>query len=210
MPFNVNDMSPVVAPAGTLVVSFLPLPTEESTTASTPLNSTILLAAVVLKSFPFIVTTAPTAPLVGVKLVMVGVGKTVKFDALVNVTPLTVTEIVPLVVPTGTVVVSDVVVAAVTTAVVPLKDTTLLAGVVLKFVPVIITVAPIAPLAGLKDVKVGVAKTVKGEALLIVTPAVVIVMSPVVAPDGTDVEIDVPLAAVTDANVLLNRTTGLA
>jgi hypothetical protein len=34
---------------------------------------------------------AVSAPLVGVKLVKVGVGKTVKVEALVNVTPLTVT-----------------------------------------------------------------------------------------------------------------------
>lgn len=46
-------------------------------------------------------------------------------------------------------------VLTVTTAVVPLNFTVLLAGVVSKFVPVIVTVVPIRPLAGLKLVMVG-------------------------------------------------------
>jgi hypothetical protein len=71
------------------------------------------------------------------------------------------------------VVVSEEVVAAVTVAVVPLNLTTLFAGVVLKFVPEIVTVAPTAPFDGENPVKVGVGKTVKLEALVNVTPLTV-------------------------------------
>jgi hypothetical protein len=48
-----------------------------------------------------------------------------------------------------------VVVLAVTVAVVPLNLTTLLAGVVLKFVPVMVTAAPMIPDKGSKLVMVG-------------------------------------------------------
>jgi hypothetical protein len=58
-----------------------------------------------LKLVPEIITEAPTAPLPGLKPVMVGEGRTVKLVALVIVTPPVVTSIVPDVAPTGTVVV---------------------------------------------------------------------------------------------------------
>jgi hypothetical protein len=81
---------------------------------------------------------------------------TVKFVADVPVTPPTATVITPVVAPVGTVVVIEVAVDAVTIAVVPLNCTVLLAAVVLKFVPVMVTVAPTAPVAGAKLVIVGV------------------------------------------------------
>ena len=68
---------------------------------------------------------------------------------------MTVTVIVPVVAPTGTDVVMLVAVLAVTTAVVPLNFTMLLAGVKSKFVPVIVTEVPIGPLVGVKLVIVG-------------------------------------------------------
>ena len=55
-----------------------------------------------VKFVPLIVTAAPTAPLVGVKLAIVGAG--VKFDALVAVPPAVVTLSGPVVAPAGTVV----------------------------------------------------------------------------------------------------------
>jgi hypothetical protein len=207
IPLTVTEMVPVVAPAGTVTVS--EVVEAALTTADVPLNETTLFAGVVLKFVPEIITVAPTAPLAGVNDVKVGVGRTVKLEPLVNVIPLTVTEIVPVVAPAGTVTVNEVVVAALTTADVPLNETTLFAGVELKFVPEIITVAPTAPLDGLKDVNVGVGKTVKLEALVMVTPAVVTVMLPVVAPAGTVVVIEVAFEEVTVANVPLNLTTGL-
>jgi hypothetical protein len=59
------------------------------------------------------------------------------------------------VVPVGTVVVIDVAVDVVTVAAVLLNFTVLLAGVVLKFVPVMVTVSPTAPDEGVKLVIVG-------------------------------------------------------
>src|SRR5687767_11632418 len=61
----------------------------------------------------------------------------------------------PVVAPVGTVVVIEVEELANTTAIVPLKLTVLLAGVVLKLVPVIVTVVPTGPDAGVKAVMVG-------------------------------------------------------
>ena len=118
------------------------------TTAVVPLNLTVLLAGVALKFNPVIMTVAPSTPLVGLNDVMVG--PTVKLVTLVAVFPATVTLIVPVVAPEGTVVVMLVAVLAVTTAVVPLNLTVLLAGVVLKFVPGMLTVVPTAPLVGVK------------------------------------------------------------
>ena len=110
----------------------------------------------VVKFVPVMVMAAPIAPLVGVKLSRVGVARTVKDPALVPVSTPTVTEIVPVEAPVGTVVVIDVVVEAVTTDGIPLKFTVLSPGVELKFVPVIITVVLSAPLVGLKLSTVGV------------------------------------------------------
>lgn len=117
-----------------------------------PLNVTMLSDA--LKFVPVIVTVVPGPPLVGLKLVIVGAG-TVKFVADVAVCPATVTVIVPVVAASGTEVVMLVAVLAETTASAPLNFTMLLAGVVLKFVPVIVTEVPTTPLVGLKLVIVG-------------------------------------------------------
>jgi hypothetical protein len=206
-PLTVTVIFPVNAPEGTVVVREVEV--AALTTATVPLKATTLLAGVVLKLVPVIVTVAPTAPLAGLKDVKVGVGRTVKLDP-VNVIPLTVTEMFPVVAPAGTVVVNVVVVAALTTAAVPLKNTALFAGVVLKLVPVIVTVAPTAPLPGLNDVKVGVGKTVKEEALVMVTPLTVTEMFPVVEPAGTIVVNVVVVAALTRAVVPLKETTLLA
>jgi hypothetical protein len=55
-----------------------------------------------------------------------------------------------------------------------------------KFVPVIVTDVPIGPLVGVKLVIVGAgAVTVKVPALVAVPPAVVTLIVPVVAPEGT-------------------------
>jgi hypothetical protein len=71
-----------------------------------------------LKLVPRIITVAVTAPLSGLKLVIVGVGSTVKLEELFTVipVPLTAREIGPVVAPAGTEVVMLVVVAAVTIA----------------------------------------------------------------------------------------------
>jgi hypothetical protein len=157
------------------------------------------------------VTMAPTAALEGLKLVIVGVGNTVKFVALLSVILLVVIEIFPVNAPAGTFVVRLVEVAVKVWAVVPLNFITLFSGAdVLKFVPVIITVAPTAPLIGVKLVKVGVGSTVKSEELVPVIPPTVTVIFPVVAPLGTVVVMLVDVDAVTTAVVPLNFTTLLA
>ena len=80
---------------------------------------------------------------------------TVKLPELLAVWQPAVTEIVPVVAPEGTGVVILVVVLAVTTAVVLLNFTMLLAGMGLKLVPTIVTDAPTAPEGGEKEVIVG-------------------------------------------------------
>jgi hypothetical protein len=201
IPFTVIDIGPETAPAGTLVAILDVV--DVLTEANVPLNE---IEGVVMKFVPVIVTAVPTAPLAGLKPVTVGVGNTVKLVALEIVTPLTVTEILPVVAPTGTLAVMLLVVDAVTVADVLLNFTTLLAGVVLKFVPEIMTVALTAPLEGLKPVMVGVANTVKLVALKRVTPLTVTEILPVVAPIGTVVVMLVFVDEVTTAVVLLNFT----
>jgi hypothetical protein len=77
---------------------------------------------------------------------------TVKSVALVAVLPPTVTVTGPVVAPAGTEVEILVAVLAVTTAVVPLKLTILLAGVGSKFIPVMVTVVPMGPDVGENEV----------------------------------------------------------
>ncbi len=105
---------------------------------------------------PVITTLVPTIPLVGLKLLIPGV--TLKTDALVPVPAGLVTDILPVVAPIGTVAlieVPDTILKVI--AGVPLKLT---AVVPPKFVPVSVTVAPIAPLVGVNDVMVGGLMTV--------------------------------------------------
>jgi hypothetical protein len=70
---------------------------------------------------PVIVTVAPTAPLAGLKLVIVGEASTVNVPALVTVTPLDVTDMVPVVALAGTVTTMVVALAEVTEALTPLN-----------------------------------------------------------------------------------------
>jgi hypothetical protein len=205
-PLTVNDTSPVVEPTGTDVERVVAV--AEVTTAVTPLKVTRLLDAVVLKLVPEMVTTAPTAPDDGLRLVMVGDGKTVKSSVLMIVTPLTATETFPVLAPAGTLVVILFVVEEITVAIVPLNLTTLLPGVVLKFVPEITTLVPTAPFVGLNPEIVGVGKTIKFDALGTVTPLLVTDIGPVSAPTGTVVLMLVAFDDVTMAATPLNETMG--
>jgi hypothetical protein len=155
LPPTVTVIGPVVAPTGTVVMIWVEV--QLVTAAAVPLNLTALLAGVVLKFVPVMVIVSLTWPLVGVKLVIVGTVLTaiVKLVEDVAVLPPTVTVIGPVVVPAGTVVMIWVEVQLVTTAAVPLKLTALLAGVVLKFVPVMLMVSLTWPLVGVKLVIVG-------------------------------------------------------
>jgi hypothetical protein len=127
--------------------------------ATTPLIVTVLEAAVVLKPVPVITIDDPAEPLL-VKLVIarsavLELVVTVKSFDDVPVCPFTVTAILPVLAPDGTVTVSCVVVAAVTVAVVPLNVTVLFVVVALKLAPLIITVSPTAPLVAVKLVMEG-------------------------------------------------------
>jgi hypothetical protein len=206
MPFKVNEILPVVAPGGTITVMLVAV-VEPVTVANVPLKAITFLAGVELKFVPERVTDAPTAPLIGVKPAMVGVGNRVKLVALVIVMPLAVTEIGPVAAPLGTVTVILVADEAVTTAGIPLNETTLLDGVRSKFVPLIIMVAPTAPLAGLRLVIVGVGSTVKLVALVIVMPLTVTDILPVIEPVGTLVTMLVVEDVETTAVLLLLNLT---
>ena len=82
----------------------------------------------------------------------------------------------------------------------------LLAGVALKLVPLIVTVVPIGPLAGVNDIMIGGRGTTKFVALVTVLQPMVTSIGPVVAPAGTVVVILVEVLAVTTAVVSLNFT----
>src|SRR5688572_20295925 len=99
------------------------------------------------------VTTSPTAPVVGEKEVIVGSGGHVmmKVSGLPTLLQPTVIKMFPSVAPAGTFVVILVDVLLMTSASTLFsspKTTRLSSGVTLKFVPVIITVVPIGPDAG--------------------------------------------------------------
>jgi len=130
----------------------------EVTVAVVPLNLTVLAPCVAPKFAPAIVTDAPTTPLFGVRLVMLGAATTVNVFALLAV-PDTVTMTLPLVAPDGTVVVMtvDVQLADATVAAIPLNLTVLVPGVAPKFVPVMVTDAPTAPVVIDRLVIVGTA-----------------------------------------------------
>ena len=182
-PPTVTTTFPVVAPAGTGTTMLVALQLV-IVVAVVPLNVTVLVPCVEPKFVPVIVTDVPTAPDVGLRLVIVGVASTVKLDPLLA-TPPTVTTTFPVVAPAGTVTTMLVALQLViVAAVVPLNVTVLVPCVEPKFVPVIVTDAPTAPDVGLRLVIVGVASTVKLDPLL-ATPPTVTTTFPVVAPAGT-------------------------
>jgi hypothetical protein len=205
--FAVTEILPLAAPGGTVVVMLVAV--DAVTVAAVPLKLAELFDGVVLKLVPVMVTVVPTSPLAGAKPVMVGGGiTTVKSEVLMAVREFTVTEILPVEAPGGTVVVMLAEVDAVTVAAVPLKATVLFAGVVLKLVPVIVTIAPTTSLAGAKPVMVGAGViTVKSEALVVLRKSTETETLPVVAPTGTVVVMLVAVDTVTVARVPLKVTT---
>src|SRR5437899_11448955 len=128
------------------------------------------------------VTPVPTGPLAGVKLVIVGGLITVKLPALVAVPPGVVTLIVPVVAPVRS---PSHVALPILTVKVALTLLNATAVVPVKLVPLMVTLVPTGPLAGVKLVIVGGLITVKLPALVAVPPGVVTLIVPVVAPVGT-------------------------
>jgi hypothetical protein len=151
------------------------------------------------------VTEAPTAPEGGVKLVMLGVGITVKLTPLLS-TPLACTITLPLLAALGTVVTIDVALQFVIVAVVPLNLTVPVPCGEPKFAPVMVIDAPTTPEVEDKLVMLGGGTTVKLTPLLAVPPTVTTTL-PVAAPVGTTATIEVVLQLViVVAVVLLNFT----
>src|SRR5262245_66671367 len=75
-PPTVTTTLPVVAPAGTGTAMLVA--DQLVGAAVVPLKVTVLVPCVAPKLVPVIVTDAPTAPLVGLRVVIVGVSSTVK------------------------------------------------------------------------------------------------------------------------------------
>ncbi len=98
-PETVTTILPVVAPEGTGAIMLVALQLEGD--ADVPLNLTVLVPCVEPKFVPVIVTEAPTDPEDEERLVILGVGKTVKLLPLLA-TPETVTTTLPVVAPDGT------------------------------------------------------------------------------------------------------------
>jgi hypothetical protein len=194
----VTLIGPLGAPAGTVAV----IAVAEFTVklALVPLNRT---AEAPVKFVPLMLTLVPTGPLVGVKLETVGGLMTVKLPALFAVPAEVVTLIKPLVAPAGTVAVIAVAEFNVKVALVPLNRT---AEAPVKFVPLIVTLAPTGPLVGVKLEIVGGFTTVKLPALLAVPAEVVTLIGPLGAPAGTVAVIVLAEPTVKLALVPLNRT----
>lgn len=121
---------------------------------------------------------------------------------LVAVSPATVTDRGPSTLPEGTVTSRLVVVALVTVAGWPLKVTRLLAGVVLKFDPDMVTVIPVGPAFGKKSLMVVIEfSSTKGTVLSAVWSLTVTRIRPVISPDGT-----VATRLLEEAVVIVART----
>jgi hypothetical protein len=203
-PLAFTTTLPVVAPVGTVVTIDVALQLV-IVVAVVPLNFTVLVPWVEPKFVPVMVTDAPTDPVVGDKLVMLGAATTVNNTPLLF-TPLAFTTTLPVVAPVGTAVTIDVALQLVIVAAVPLNDTDPVLWVEPKFVPVMVTDAPAAPVGGHRLVMLGAATTVKLTPLLF-TPLAKTTKLPVVAPVGTVATIDVALQLVINVAVVpLNFT----
>jgi hypothetical protein len=201
-PLTVTTTEPVVAPDGTATAMLVPF--QLVGVAVAPLNVTVLVACVDPKFVPVIVTDVPAVPEVGERVVMLGVGNTVN-DTPTLATPLTVTTTFPVVAPLGTGTAMLVPPQLVGVAAVPLNVTVLVPCVDPKFVPVIVTDAPIALDVGERLEMLGVGNTVNDTPEL-ATPLTVTSTLPVVAPLGTATAMLVPLQLVGVAAVPLNIT----
>jgi hypothetical protein len=122
-PPTVTTTFPVVAPVGTDVTRLVAL--QLVTIAAVLLNVTVLLPCVEPKFVPVIVSAVPTDPEVVERLVILGVGTTVKPTPLLA-TPPTVTTTFPVVAPVGTDVTRLTALQLVTVAAVPLNVIVLL------------------------------------------------------------------------------------
>jgi hypothetical protein len=171
----VTVIKPVVVPTGTVAVIWVYELTVN--TAEIPLNETSVAP---VKLVPVSITSSPTKPLVGAKLMMLGV--TIKSVAVVNDPTVLMTVIAPVVAPMGTVVVIWTSEFTVKVANVPLKSTEV---AVQNPVPYNITVVPTGPLAGKKPDISGMFTGTKSVALVADPTEEITFILPVVAVAGT-------------------------
>ncbi|MCX6915689.1 MAG: hypothetical protein NT167_22030 [Verrucomicrobia bacterium] len=154
-PGVVTRSGPVVTPAAAVAIIWL----AELTLKDAAFKALKVTAVAPLKLVPLMVTTVPALPLAGVKLVMVGTVTTVKLPALWAVPLAVVTLIGPVVALAGTVAViwADELTAGLT-AETPLKVTPL---TLTKFAPMMVTLLPTGPLAGVNPLMTGPVATVQ-------------------------------------------------
>jgi hypothetical protein len=194
-PPTVTLIFPVVAAEGTLAISWVA--EADVGVVVVPLKLTVLLAGFAEKLVPVIVTGVPYTPLDGLNPVTVGGVVTVKLPLLVPVRAPTVTEIGPEVAPVGTGTTSWLAVAVVgCAAVTPLNLMTSFALVVLKLVPVIVTLVVAGPLDGLNPVTVGGLTVYVPELVPVPFEATVTEIVPLVAFNGTATTSCVAVAVV--------------
>jgi hypothetical protein len=195
---------PGVAPEGTGATILVSL--QLVGVAAVPLKVSVLVACEPPKPEPETVTDVPTGPVVGLTLMMLGGGVTVKSTPLLA-TPPTNTTTLPVVAPCGTGTVMLVLLQLDDLDCVPLNWTKLeiVPTVGPKFVPVMVTMPPMGPDVGLMLVMLGGGVTVKST-LLLATPPTVTTTFPVVAPAGTVTVMLVALHEEAVATVLLKVT----
>src|SRR5207245_329688 len=170
----VTDIGPLVAVLGTVaLIELRDVIVKDD--ASTPPNFT---EVVPIKPLPLIYTCVPDVPEIGVNDVIFG--KTVKLVALVPVPAVVVTDIGPVSAVLGTVALIEVADSTVKDAACPLNFTEVAP---IKPLPLIVTIVPAVPEAGLKDVIF--VKTVNDEVLVAVPSGVVTVIGPLAAVLGT-------------------------
>ena len=203
-PAAVITTLPVVVPLGTVAVILLVV--QLVMVAAVPLNFTALPAPWALKFVPAITMADPTAPVLGVRLLMLGAGETVKLTPLLATPPAVVTTTLPVVAPVGTVAVMLLVVQLVMVAAVPLNFTALPAPWALKFDPAMMMDDPTAPVLGVRVLMLGAGDTVKLTPVLATPPAAVTTTLPVVAPLGTVAVMLLVVQLVMVAVVPLNVT----
>ncbi len=152
VPFTVTTTGPVVAPAGTGATMLVAL--QAVGAAAVPLNWTVLAPCDAPKLLPAIVTDVPTAPDVGLTLVILGGVVTAKVTPLLDV-PFTVTTTGPVVAPAGTGATMLAALHMVDVAAVPLNQTVLAPCDAPKLVPAIVTGVPTTPDVGVTPVMLG-------------------------------------------------------
>lgn len=117
---------------------------HRTTEDGVPFRLIVLVPCVAPKAFPEIVTRRPTAPVVGVRLLMLSPGSTVKPSPSLAML-FTLTTTFPVVASVGTGTTIAVVLQLLGVPVVPLNFTVLMPCVEPKFVPVIVTDVPTVP-----------------------------------------------------------------